>query len=138
LTEEGLPFILNIYFHFLLTLAKFSYMRRIIIGTVLSIIGFVSLAQNKDSLMIRRIADEILINGKAYDNLHHLTKQIGPTISRLPGNGQSRTMGFQNIAGKRGRSSMVAGVYGPALDQGREGRSGYHYFSINGQWSRQK
>lgn len=41
-------------------------------------------AQNDDSLFIRRIANEILINGKAYDNLHYLTKKIGGRLSGSP------------------------------------------------------
>jgi carboxypeptidase Q len=41
--------------------------------------------QNEDSLMIRRIADEVLVKGKAYDNLRYLTKQIG---ARLAGSSQ--------------------------------------------------
>ncbi len=38
-------------------------------------------SQTDDSLMIRRIADEILLYGKAYDNLHDLTKNIGGRLS---------------------------------------------------------
>ena len=39
-----------------------------------------------DSLMIRRIADEILFdNSKAYDNLHDLTKKIGGRLSGSAG-----------------------------------------------------
>src|ERR1700722_3120146 len=38
-------------------------------------------AQHDDSLLIRKIADEILVNGKAYDNLHVLTKTVGPRLS---------------------------------------------------------
>jgi len=41
-------------------------------------------AQNDDSIFIRRIADEILMNGKAYDDLHVLTKQIGARLSGSP------------------------------------------------------
>src|SRR6476620_1515275 len=40
--------------------------------------------QTDDSLMIRRIADEILVNGKAYQNLHELTKQVGGRLSGSP------------------------------------------------------
>jgi hypothetical protein len=36
-----------------------------------------TVSQNEDSMMIKKISDEILTNGKAYDNLHYLTKQIG-------------------------------------------------------------
>ena len=38
-------------------------------------------AQNQDSIFIKRIADDILINGVAYDNLRILTKQIGARLS---------------------------------------------------------
>ncbi len=38
-------------------------------------------AQQEDSIAIRKIADEILINGKAYDNLRYLCKKIGPRLS---------------------------------------------------------
>jgi len=34
--------------------------------------------------MIRKIADEILTNGKAYDNLHYLTKKIGGRLAGSP------------------------------------------------------
>ena len=39
------------------------------------------IAQTEDSLMIKRIADEVLINGKAYENLRFLCKKIGPRLS---------------------------------------------------------
>ncbi|MFA6944339.1 MAG: M20/M25/M40 family metallo-hydrolase [Pedobacter sp.] len=38
-------------------------------------------AQNKDSLMLRRIFDEALENGHAYKNLEYLCKKIGPRLS---------------------------------------------------------
>jgi carboxypeptidase Q len=44
------------------------------------------IAQNKDSIFIKKISDEILLNGKAYDLLKHLTKQIG---ARLAGSEQA-------------------------------------------------
>jgi carboxypeptidase Q len=41
-------------------------------------------AQNGDSLAIRKIADDVLINGTAYDNLRYLCKKIGPRLSGSP------------------------------------------------------
>ena len=41
-------------------------------------------SQNEDSLMIKRISDEILTNGKAYDNLRVLTKKIGGRLAGSP------------------------------------------------------
>lgn len=43
--------------------------------------SLVMLAQNDDSLTIRKIANEVLTNGKAYDNLRFLCKKIGPRLS---------------------------------------------------------
>jgi carboxypeptidase Q len=40
--------------------------------------------QNEDSLMIRHIADEILLHSKAYDNLHDLAKNIGGRLTASP------------------------------------------------------
>jgi carboxypeptidase Q len=41
-------------------------------------------AQYDDSVFIRGIADEILVNGKAYEDLRVLTKQIGARLSGSP------------------------------------------------------
>ncbi|WP_248282225.1 hypothetical protein [Mucilaginibacter robiniae] len=38
-------------------------------------------AHAQDSLMLRKIYDEELVNGKCYDNLRYLCKQIGPRLS---------------------------------------------------------
>lgn len=45
---------------------------------------FGSFAQQQDSLFLKRISDEILLHGKAYDNLRVLTKQIGGRLSGSP------------------------------------------------------
>jgi hypothetical protein len=52
---------------------------------VLSIFpGIIALAQQDDSLFIKHLSDEILANGKAYDNLRELTKKIGGRLSGSP------------------------------------------------------
>ena len=43
--------------------------------------AFYTNAQNADSIMIRKIADEILMHSKAYENLEFLCKKIGPRLS---------------------------------------------------------
>ncbi|TCJ13311.1 M20/M25/M40 family metallo-hydrolase [Flaviaesturariibacter flavus] len=42
-------------------------------------------AQNVDSLFIRRLADEILENSRAYENLRQLTKGVGGRLAGSPG-----------------------------------------------------
>ncbi|HQR93057.1 MAG: peptidase M28 family protein [Bacteroidetes bacterium 24-39-8] len=58
-------------------------MRKLIF--LLAILPSMLLAQNKDSLMIRTLSNEILQNGKAYDLLYQLTKQIGGRLAGSPG-----------------------------------------------------
>jgi carboxypeptidase Q len=38
-------------------------------------------AQNNDTVTIQRISNEIMLNGKAYDRLRYLCKEIGPRLS---------------------------------------------------------
>ena len=53
--------------------------------TVCFTLFFCSLfAQNEDSLLIRKIADEVLVNGTAYSNLHTLTKKVGGRLTGSP------------------------------------------------------
>lgn len=41
--------------------------------------------QNLDSLMIKKISDEVFMNGKAYENLRFLCKKVGPRLSGSAG-----------------------------------------------------
>ncbi len=43
-----------------------------------------SAQQANDSTMFKRIADEIFLNGKAYENLRFICKEIGPRLSGSP------------------------------------------------------
>ena len=72
-------------------------MTRILVSMILAGLCFGSSAQNTDSLMIRRIADEILINSKAYDNLRYLTKQIGARLAGSPGMVKAEQWAFKTL-----------------------------------------
>lgn len=61
--------------------------KHILVGLLL-VLGSTQLLRaqtNTDSLMIRRIYDEALSNGKSYEWLRYLTKQIGPRLSGSAG-----------------------------------------------------
>lgn len=45
---------------------------------------FFCTAQTEDSITIKKIADEVLTNGRAYENLRFLCKKIGPRLSGSP------------------------------------------------------
>lgn len=62
---------------------KFVIMKRIFFGFYVSLLCnvFPVFAQQTDSIMLRNIADEILLHSEAYDNLRFLCKKIGPRLS---------------------------------------------------------
>lgn len=60
-------------------------MHKIVTSVIGVLILFTSQAQKEDSVQIKRISDEILAHGRAYDNLHYLTKQIGGRLAGSPG-----------------------------------------------------
>ncbi len=55
------------------------------------------LAQQADSLMISRIADEILANGKAYENLRVLCKTVGGRLAGSPGMVKAEKWGMETL-----------------------------------------
>jgi len=59
-------------------------MKKFQLGFFAFFIGNYCFGQNDDSLMIRHIADEILLHSKAYDNLYDLTKNIGGRLTASP------------------------------------------------------
>ncbi|RYZ50463.1 MAG: M20/M25/M40 family metallo-hydrolase [Chitinophagaceae bacterium] len=55
------------------------------------------MAQNDDSIFIRRMAGQILTNGKAYDDLRVLTKSVGPRLAGSPGMYKSEAWGLKTM-----------------------------------------
>lgn len=52
-------------------------------------------SQQDDSTMIRRLSDEIMVNGKAYEHLRYLTKNIGPRLAGSQGMVKAERWGLQ-------------------------------------------
>jgi carboxypeptidase Q len=59
-------------------------MKKIVVMAGFLAAGVASYAQQDDSSMIRKISNEILANGRAYENLRQLTKQIGARLTASP------------------------------------------------------
>src|SRR4051812_40670456 len=66
---------------FALTLSKFENMRKTIVWICILLGTTTVEAQKEDSLVIRRIADNVLTDGKTYSNLEYLCKRIGARLS---------------------------------------------------------
>src|SRR5688572_12896335 len=63
-------------------------------------------AQNADEQFIRKIADEVLTNSKAYDNLRTLTKTIGARLAGSPQMYQAEEWGFRLLE-KSGSDKVI-------------------------------
>ena len=72
-------------------------MKKILSFVFLCSLAVSSLAQGEDSVFIKRISDEILTNGKAYDDLHFLTKQIGGRLSGSPQMVKAEQWGYKAL-----------------------------------------
>ncbi len=60
-------------------------------------LGMAAFGQTEDSAFIRRLADEILTNSGAYENLRHLTKKIGPRLAGSTGMVKSEKWGLERM-----------------------------------------
>ena len=68
-------------------------MKKIFIILLSGILIIPAFSQNPDSIFIRKIANEILINSRAYENLRYLTKKIGGRLAGSPQMYQSEQWG---------------------------------------------
>ena len=72
-------------------------MRKHILNILAFFVSSFCFSQNDDSMMIRHIADEILLHSKAYDNLHDLTKNIGERLTASPGFYKAEQWGLRTL-----------------------------------------
>jgi hypothetical protein len=72
-------------------------MRKLLLLFILFFIETNAFSQKEDSAFIKRISDEILANGRAYNNLHDLTKNIGGRLSGSPQMYKAEAWGMQTL-----------------------------------------
>ena len=63
-------------------------------------------SQNEDSVIIKKISDEVLLNGKAYSNLYTLCKSVGQRLSGSAGMYKGEAWGVQTL-----KDAGAANVY---------------------------
>ncbi|MEO7291771.1 MAG: M20/M25/M40 family metallo-hydrolase, partial [Ginsengibacter sp.] len=59
-------------------------MKKSILITLVSLCSQISFSQDADSVVIKKIVDETMTHGAAYENLRRLCKQVGPRLSGSP------------------------------------------------------
>jgi carboxypeptidase Q len=73
------------------------YKKKIIAAATFLFITFFAFSQNDDSVMIKKISDEILLNGKAHSNLYTLCKSVGQRLSGSAGMYKGEAWGVKTL-----------------------------------------
>ena len=76
---------------------KLFFSKQLVLFFILSFPIMAMSQWNKDSIMIKRMADEIMTNGKAYDLLRELTKNIGGRLAGSPEQHNAAIWGKKNM-----------------------------------------
>ena len=82
-------------------------------------------SQNVDSLMIRKIADEILVNGKAYQHLYTLCKTVGGRIAGSPQMEKAEKWGREALQAAGADTVWMQACQVPHWDRGGKDEAWY-------------
>ncbi len=89
-------------------------------------------AQNADSLLISKIADEILVNGKAYENLRVLCKTVGGRLSGSPQMYKAETWGLNSLKAAGAEKVYLQDCMVPHWKRGGKDIAWYSYTDAKG------
>ncbi len=103
------------------------YMRRSFFSGVFLSCGVIAFAQQDDSIFIRRISDEIFVNGKAYDNLRELTKKIGGRLTGSPQMVKAENWGLKTIQESGADKAWLQECLVPHWVRGGKDEAGAHF-----------
>jgi hypothetical protein len=110
-------------------------MGKLLLVLFLSVAYTAVFSQKEDSAFIKRISDEILTNGKAYENLRHLTKKIGGRLAGSPGMVKSEQWGLKVMQESGADKAWMQECMVPHWVRGGEDMAS---FNINGKEAYQK
>jgi carboxypeptidase Q len=121
-----------------LSLAKFINMR-LVIGFFMLVccIGVVN-AQTEDSLFISKIADEILVSGKSYENLRVLCKTVGARLSGSPQMYKAETWGVNTLRAAGADKVWLQQCMVPHWTRGGKDEAWYTYKNASGKLIKEK
>ncbi|MBL3549954.1 MULTISPECIES: M20/M25/M40 family metallo-hydrolase [Chryseobacterium] len=107
-----------------------------ILGTTLLLLGVAVLGQTKeDSVQFNRISTEILNNGKGYNELRELTKNIGHRLSGSEAYEKSVKWAAQKLKDAGADKVWLQEVMIPVWERGKES---LHIKTANGSWKNLK
>ena len=87
--------------------------------------GFSSFAQSDDSLMIKKMSDEILLNGAAMQNLFTLCKSVGTRLSGSAGMYKAEAWGLKALQEAGAEKTYLQQCMVPHWVRGKKEFAGY-------------
>lgn len=87
---------------------------------------FSAFAQSDDSVMLRKISDEILLHGKAMTNLYTLCKSVGNRLSGSAGMYKAEAWGLQALREAGAENVYLQECKVPHWVRGKKEFAGYH------------
>ena len=72
--------------------------KKLLITAAILLVSGLAFSQNEDSLTIKKITDEVMLNGKAYSNLRVLCKTIGQRLSGSTGMYKAEQWGLKVLS----------------------------------------
>ncbi|HEX6333672.1 MAG TPA: M20/M25/M40 family metallo-hydrolase [Flavisolibacter sp.] len=107
-------------------------MKHLILSVIICTIGSLTHAQHEDSLLIRKLADEILVNSTAYENLRALTKQVGPRLAGSTGMVKSENWGLAAMKRAGADTAWMQPCIVPHWDRGGQDLATAYYSNAGG------
>ncbi|HQW83789.1 MAG TPA: M20/M25/M40 family metallo-hydrolase [Ferruginibacter sp.] len=98
---------------------------------IFNVFSFTAWAQDKDSVMIKKISNEILLNGKAYPNLYSLCKTVGPRLSGSAGMYKAEQWGLQALKDAGAENVYLQQCMVPHWVRGEKEFAGYRSANKN-------
>ncbi|MEI9945536.1 MAG: M20/M25/M40 family metallo-hydrolase [Chitinophagaceae bacterium] len=103
-------------------------MRKILLVVFVFYVPSALVAQNADSVFIKRISDEVLTNSKAYENLRTLTKQVGARLAGSPGMVKAEKWGLKAMQESGADKVWLQECIVPHWVRGGEDRASFNVF----------
>ncbi len=101
-------------------------LKKILTAILFSVfICFCGFAQSDDSLMIKKLSDEILLNAKAYRNLYTLCKSVGTRLSGSAGWYKAEKWGLQVLEEAGAEKTYLQQCMVPHWVRGKKEFAGY-------------
>ncbi|MGG9961503.1 M20/M25/M40 family metallo-hydrolase [Ferruginibacter sp. SUN106] len=101
------------------------YKKKLFFSAVLLCSFFTCFSQNDDSVLIKRISDDILLNGKAYSNLYTLCKSVGQRLSGSAGMYKGEAWGQQALKDAGAQNVYLQECMVPHWVRGKKEEAGF-------------